>query len=186
MKRLALIAALLALSFNAQAEISFDQLQQITGMPEKHAGTFVQEKYLQAVDASLESHGVFDYERGKSIRWEILQPIQSELLMTPAGVSSTQNGEALLQLDASSNPAAAALGEIFFALLTADWAILESHVELSGNIDGDNWHAVLEPREQSTRLVFSRVELSGSKLLEKIVLHESSGDRTTIRLDTPK
>jgi len=106
--------------------------------------------------------------------------------MTPAGVSSTQNGEALLQLDASSNPAAAALGEIFFALLTADWAILESHVELSGNIDGDNWHAVLEPREQSTRLVFSRVELSGSKLLEKIVLHESSGDRTTIRLDTPK
>ncbi|MCP4390319.1 MAG: outer membrane lipoprotein carrier protein LolA [Gammaproteobacteria bacterium] len=183
MNRLPLITALLLLSFNAHSELSFSQLEQITDMPDKHAGTFVQEKYLQAVDASLESRGVFDYERGKSIRWEILEPIQSELLMTPAGISSTQNGETLLQLDASANPAAAALGEILFALLTADWAILESHVELSGSIDGDNWHAVLEPLEQSTRLAFTRVELSGRELLEKIVLHESSGDRTTIRLD---
>ncbi len=183
MKQLPLIAALLVLPFGAQADISFSKLAQITGMPDKHAGTFVQQKYLQVVDASLESRGVFAYERGKSIRWEILEPIQSELLMTPSGVSSKQNGESLLQLDTSANPAAAALGEIFFALLTADWAILESHLQLSGNIDGDNWHAVLEPLEQSARLVFTRVELSGSGLLEKIVLHESSGDRTTIRLE---
>lgn len=183
MKRLFLIAVLLALSFNARSEISFNQLAQITGMPEKHAGTFIQEKYLQSVDASLESSGVFDYERGKSIRWEILEPIQSKLLMTPAGISSKQNGEELLQLDTSANPTAAALGEIFFAVLTADWETLESYVELNGTIDGDNWHAVLEPLDQSARLVFTRVELSGSGLLEKIVLHESSGDRTTIRLE---
>lgn len=183
MKRLLLATALLALSFGARGEISFSQLAQMTVMPDKHGGSFVQEKYLQAVDASLESHGVFDYERGKSIRWEILEPIQSELLMTPAGVSSNENGETLLQLDASANPAAAALGEIFFALLTADWAMLESHLELSGSIDGDKWHAVLEPLEQSTRLVFTRIELQGSKLIEQIVLHESSGDRTTIRLE---
>lgn len=183
MKRLFLVAALLTLSFNARSEISFSQLAQITGMPEKHAGSFVQQKYLQVVDASLESSGVFDYERGKSIRWEILEPIQSELVMTPTGVSSKQNGEELLQLDTSANPAAAALGEIFFAVLTADWEILESYVELSGSIDGDNWHAVLEPLDQSARLVFTRVELSGSGLLEKIVLHESSGDRTTIVLE---
>ncbi len=183
MKRLLVFTVLLVLSLNARGDIGFDQLAQITGMPDKHAGTFVQEKYLQVVDASLESSGVFEYERGKSIRWEILEPIQSELLMTPAGVSSKQNGEELLQLDASANPAAAALGEIFFAVLTADWGVLESYVELSGTIDGDNWHAVLEPLEQSARLVFTRVELSGSGLLEKIVLHESSGDRTTIRLE---
>lgn len=183
MTRLLLVASLLALSFNARAEISFSQLAQITGMPEKHAGSFVQEKYLQAVDASLESSGVFDYERGKSIRWKILEPIQSELLMTPQGVSSTQNGEELLQLDTSANPAATLLGEILFAILTADWEILESYVELNGSIDGDNWHAVLQPLEQSARLVFKRVELSGSGLLEKIVLFESSGNRTTIRLE---
>ncbi|MDH3759449.1 MAG: outer membrane lipoprotein carrier protein LolA [Gammaproteobacteria bacterium] len=183
MKRLALIAVLLALSCGARGEISFSQLAQITGIPDKHGGSFVQEKYLQVVDASLESRGVFDYERGKSIRWEILEPIQSELLLTPAGISSDDSGESLLQLDASANPAVAALGEIFFALLTADWEMLESHLELSGSIDGDKWHAVLEPLESTTRLVFTRVELHGGKLIEKIVLHESSGDRTTIRLD---
>jgi len=178
-----LLAALLMLSFNASGEISFSQLAQITGMPQKHAGSFVQQKYLQAVDASLESSGVFDYERGKSIRWEILEPIRSELLMTPDGVSDQRNGEQLLQLDAGANPAAAALGEILFALLTADWEMLESHVELSGSVDGENWHAVLEPLDQTAGLVFKRVELSGSGLLEKIVLHESGGDRTTIVLE---
>jgi len=177
------LAALLTLSFNAGAEISFSQLAQITGMPQKHAGSFVQQKYLRAVDASLESSGVFDYERGKSIRWEILEPIQSELLMTPDGVSNRQNGEQLLQLDTGANPAAVAWGEILFALLTADWEILESHVELGGSIVGDNWHAVLEPLDQTARLVFRRVELSGGRLLEKIVLHESGGDRTTIVLE---
>jgi len=182
LKKLFLGAALLFLPFSVRSEVSFNQLTQITGLPEKHAGSFVQQKYLQAVDASLESSGVFDYVRGKSIRWEILEPIQSELLITPTEVRSKQNGEELLQLDTSTNPAAAALGEIFFAILTADWKTLESYVELSGSTDGDNWHAVLKPLDQTARLTFTRVELSGSEQLEKIVLHESSGDRTTIVL----
>lgn len=185
MKRIGLGLALLALVFDANAEISFDKLAKMTATPERHQGNFVQEKYLQAVDASLQSSGVFDFERGKSIRWEILEPIHSELVMTPEGISSNSNGEKLLQLEASANPTVAALGELFFAILTSDWSILENRVDLSGSIEGSNWHAILLPKGDSTRLVFSRLELFGSRLLQKIVLHESSGDRTTIRLDPP-
>ena len=155
----------------------------MTLTPERHQGKFVQEKYLQAVDASLQSSGVFDFERGKSIRWEILEPIRSELMMTPEGISGSDSGETLLRLEASANPAVAALGEIFFAVLTSDWAALENRVELSGDIEGESWHAILHPKDETTRLVFTRLELFGSHRLEKIVLHESSGDRTTIRLD---
>ena len=142
MKRYGLFLALLGLALDAGAEISFTELAQMTVTPERHQGKFIQEKYLQAVDASLQSSGVFDFVRGKSIRWKILEPIHSELLMTPDGISGSNSGETLLQLEASSNPAVAALGEIFFAVLTSDWAVLENWVELSGKIEDQNWHVV--------------------------------------------
>lgn len=185
MRRFAFVFTLLALAWDAAADISFTELAKITLTPERHQGRFIQQKYLQAVDASLQSSGVFDFERGKSVRWEILEPIHSKLLMTAEGISGSDNGETLLQLEASANPAVAALGEIFFAVLTSDWATLENRVELSGSIEGENWHAVLHPKDESTRLVFTRLELFGSQLLEKIVLHENNGNRTTIQLDPP-
>ena len=185
MKRFGFMLALLGLAGAACADISFTELAQMTLTPDRHQGKFIQQKYLQAVDASLQSSGEFDFERGKSIRWEIQEPIRSELLMTPEGISGGNSDEVLLQLETSANPAVAALGEIFFAVLTSDWASLENRVELSGSIDGQNWHAILHPKDESTRLVFTRLELFGSQLLQKIVLHESSGDRTTIHLDPP-
>ena len=185
MRRFGLTLALLVLALDVSAEISFTELAQLTLTPERHQGKFIQEKYLQVVDASLQSSGEFDFERGKSIRWEIQEPIRSELTMTPDGISGGTSDETLLRLEASANPAVAALGEIFFAVLTSDWASLQNRVELSGNIEGENWHAILHPKDESTRLVFTRLELFGSQLLQKIVLHENSGDRTTIRLDPP-
>ena len=184
MIRAACLVMLLALSFSAGADISFEQLARITVTPERHQGSFEQEKYLAAVDASLQSSGIFDFERGRSIRWEILEPIRSEILMTPDGISSRAGGETLLELEASANPAVAALGEIFFAVLTSDWQALEAWVELSGSVADGSWHAILKPRAETTGLVFSRLELFGGELLKTIVLHESSGDRTTIRLDS--
>lgn len=180
-----LAVLLLVLAPAARADISFNLLAQITGTPERHRGSFEQEKYLAAVDASLRSSGVFDFERGKSIRWEILEPIESELLLTPEGISGRAGDEALLELDAAANPAVAALGEIFFAVLTSDWNTLATRVELSGSIDGGNWHAILVPKDEAAATVFTRLELFGNELLQKIVVHESGGDRTTIRLQSP-
>ena len=185
MTRIAGLVLLLALASAARADISFAQLAQITSTPERHRGSFEQEKYLAAVDASLRSSGVFDFERGKSIRWEILEPIASELLLTPDGISGRSGDQTLLELDAGANPAVAALGEVFFAVLTSDWDSLATRVELSGSIDGGSWHAVLVPKDDVAASVFTRLELFGKELLQKIVLHESGGDRTTIRLDTP-
>ncbi len=184
MKQYLLGVIFLILPFIAGAEITFAQLAKISMTPEKLEGRFSQEKYLSALDAALVSTGVFDYQRGKSIRWAILEPIQNELLMTPDGITSQQDKGQLLQLDGGTNPTAAILGEIFFAVLTAEWEKLAEYFELSGSIDGNRWHAVLVPLDRTARQVFSRIELKGEDLLREIVLHETSGDRTTIRLDS--
>lgn len=182
MKQWFFSAFVLLLPWVAQAEISYDRLAQFSLTPEYLQGGFIQEKYLAALDATLISTGVFTYQRGKSIRWEILQPIQSELVMTPTSISSTQGHRELMHLDASNNPVARVIGEIFFAVLTTQWEKLAPHFDLSGEIDGQQWHAVLLPIDQAVEQLFSRIELTGMGLLEEIILHEKNGDRTTIRL----
>jgi hypothetical protein len=170
----------------ANAGITFTQLAQVSTTPEKLEGRFNQEKYLAVLDAALISTGVFSYQRGKSIRWETLEPIHNELVMTPATITSKSDDGELLRLDRGSNPTAAALGKIFFSVLTAEWEVLSDYFELSGEIDGHQWHAILVPTEQTVKQVFSRIELKGEILLREIILYEKGGDRTTIRLDNQR
>jgi hypothetical protein len=181
-KRWFFSAFLLLLPTLVQSEISYGQLTQFSLSPEVLEGSFRQEKYLVALDATLISTGVFTYQRGKSIRWEILEPIQSLMMMTPTAVSTKQGDQELMRLDANSNPVAGVIGEIFFAVLTSDWEKLAPYFALSGTNEGQQWHAVLLPLDQTVAQAFSRIELKGKELLEEIVLHEKSGDRTTIRL----
>ena len=183
MKRHFLSALGLIFPLVVHAEITFTQLAEISTTPETLQGQFSQEKYLGALDTVLISTGVFTYQRGKSIRWEILEPIRNELVMTPTTITSTQGDDELLRLDKGANPTAAVMGEIFFAVLTAEWEELADYFELSGEIEGGKWHAVLVPVEQAVKQIFSRIELKGEGLLRVIILYENGGDRTTIHLD---
>lgn len=183
MKRLIACALLCALPLLAQAETGFEQLARITGMPDELQGDFRQQKYLAGIDASLNSSGRFSYRRGVSIRWQILEPIENEILLTPAGLSSRQGNIELLRLDSARNPNAAILGEILFALLSAQWDRLAQYFDMNAEIEGRQWHARLQPRDGVVGQLFERVELRGAELLQQVVLHEASGDRTTIFLE---
>jgi hypothetical protein len=183
-KRTAVGILFLLLPLLAQAEISFMQLSQVASMPDELQGSFRQEKYLAVIDTSLKSSGRYSYRRGEWMRWQILEPIQSELLMTPQGLSSRQGDDELLRLDADTHAGAAMMGDIMFALLGAQWQRLEKYFELSGNIDGKQWQAVLMPRDAIVGQLFKRVELQGAGLLELVVLHEAGGDITRIYLDS--
>lgn len=167
----------------AQAEISFMQLSRVASMPDELQGSFHQEKYLAVIDTTLKSSGRYSYRRDESMRWQILEPVQSELLITPHGLSSLQGGDELLRLDADTHPGAAMMGDILFALLGAQWERLERYFDLSGSIEGQQWQAVLMPRDAIVGQLFNRVELQGAGLLELVVLHEAGGDITRIYLD---
>ena len=89
----------------------------------------------------------------------------------------------MLRLDADSNPAFAVMGEIMFAVLSAEWQRLAHYFDLSGEINGQQWHAQLQPRDAVIAQLFKRVELRGGELLQVIVLYETGGDVTTIHLE---
>lgn len=196
MIRSLLLFLLLSCSTLSQAELTFEQLKEVTLTPETLNGTFVQEKYLSSVDASLISSGTFHYLRNQSIQWITLEPIQNELLMTPTSLVNKQGSEELMRLESTATPALTVISNLFFSVLTAEWQQLSDYFELSGTLQesaphkqqGDPaqkqpWHATLIPIEPTIQQVVSKVELKGDLLLEEVILHEPGGDRTQIRFE---
>ncbi|SIS40235.1 outer membrane lipoprotein carrier protein LolA [Neptunomonas antarctica] len=193
MKRFLLLLLLAPLT--SHADLTFTQLEAITQTPETLSGHFVQEKYLSALDASLESSGEFRYLRNQSIQWITREPIQNELLMTPTSLVNTQGAQEVMRLDTSATPALKVISHLFFSVLTAEWQQLSRYFTLTGSLtqtlnntrtdtpEGGQWHAELLPIDPTIKHVVSKVELNGSQLLREIILHEPGGDRTLIRFD---
>ena len=183
MTRRLLTLCLLLSPLCLRAAPGFAELARLADSPNELRGEFRQQKYLAALDTSLSSSGIFSYTRDATIRWEILEPIRNQLIITPDGLSSRQGDDELLRLDAASNPGAALLGELLFAVLSADWQRLERHFEVDAEIAAPGWSAHLRPRDAGIAQLFERVELRGERLLQSIVLYEQGGDVTTIQLD---
>ena len=160
--------------------LSFEQLAQHTQTPKTLTGGFSQSKYLSSFELELESKGQFHYQQDKSIVWQTLEPVANELILTPDSIVNRQGGQELMRLDAQSSPTIAVLSEIFFSVMTADWQRLEQHFSLTGELNEALWSAQLTPTDDSFSQLINRVELSGDQLLKKVVLHEKSGDTTTI------
>lgn len=179
--RLFVLLCVLICSVAGRAEgLTFQQLSQFTQSSERLSGEFEQEKYLLLLDTALSSAGRFTYQRNQQINWLTEKPLQNELIITSERLVSRQQGQELMNLDFANNPAGAVFGEILFAVLTAEWDKLERLFSLQGNTDGKTWHAILVPDDSAIAQVMQKVELTGDHLLRRIVLHEVSGDHTTI------
>ena len=70
-----------------------------------------------------------------------------------------------------------------FAVMSAQWPQLAKYFSVSGEIDGPQWQATLQPLDAAIGQLFQRVELRGEELLQVIVMHENGGDITTIYLE---
>ena len=183
MKLLAAALLMLALALPARADISFERLAELVAMPTMLEGSFRQQKFLASFDTSLASSGSFRLQRGESVHWHIDEPIKNELVITPAGMSSRQGDSELLRLDADSSPAVALMGEVMFALISADWPTLARYFELAGSLDGGSWQAQLKPRDVLIGELFARIDIEGGALPRRIVIYENGGDITTIELN---
>lgn len=165
------------------AEVSFSELTNLSATPDALQGEFNQIKYLKSIDVSLNSSGKFVYLRDKSLRWEILEPVQNELILTPNSMLNKQGEQTLANIDAASNPSIAMVSHIFFSVLTADWEALEAYFEITNVVEESEWLVELTPVEDLLAQVMTSVELSGSKYLNRIVMNEKAGNITTIHFN---
>lgn len=156
-------------------------LESLTTAPEALKGQFTQVKYVQALDARFESSGSFDYQRGSSIRWHTLTPIDNLLTLTPRTISSQQGDTLLSSLDSQTNPVVTIFSDIFFGVMTAQWQTLAEYFEMDIQGSKEHWTVTLHPIDKSVEQVVARVELSGDELLREVLLFEATGDQTQIK-----
>lgn len=156
-------------------------LESLTSAPETLHGQFTQVKFVQALDARFESSGSFDYQRGRSIRWHTLSPIDNLLTLTPRTISNQQGDTVLSSLDSQNNPVVTIFSDIFFGVMTAQWQTLAEYFEMDVQGSKEHWTVTLHPIDTSVEQVVARVELSGDELLREVLLFEAAGDQTQIK-----
>lgn len=150
--------------------------------------SFVQTKYLTALDGSTESSGRMVYDgRSSSLRWEYLTPVRYAVVLTQDGVSMrTGDGEVtVLPSDnmfrrISELMAGMVSGQCFAPGGSFDYTVTEA--------DGD-LVAEMIPRDRELRRVISGMTMyfdSGSCLLRRLEMKEKGGDVTVIVLSGVK
>ncbi|WP_417661819.1 outer membrane lipoprotein carrier protein LolA [Pseudomonas sp.] len=142
-------------------------------------GPFIQEKHLRAMAQPLTSRGQFVLATDKGLLWQLQSPISQTYRINSEGIARRTNAGWQMQ---PGNNAAAQQSRLFLALLRGDSSGLKADFELQLQGTKDDWALTLEPRALLLKQIFSRIEIKGGELVQRIELFETQGDRTLLQL----
>jgi outer membrane lipoprotein-sorting protein len=176
MKRFA-FALLIGLALVSPARADDDLLQRIGQRLEHHQvtrGEFTQENHLQVLSKPLVSSGHFLYHRDKGVIWDVVQPLESRVLMNRDRVITSDRSAQTFQ--------AGGFGEIFQAMLGGDLSVLARNFATDGEEDDTGWRLVLRPRDKRLANAIQAIRLSGDRQPEAVEIQDAAGNVTSIRL----
>jgi outer membrane lipoprotein-sorting protein len=156
------------------------ELQSRLTQPAWLHGEFELHKEVPGFKKPLVSRGEFVVARGKGVLWRTKQPFASELRLTRDQVRASQNGVTSFQLDASREPALRTINTLMFALFNGDMASLAELFTLQAQLQPRTWQLTLTPRQPALQQFLQRIELEGDAFVRRIVIAETSGDRSSI------
>lgn len=133
---------------------------------------FSQVKQLQGLPVALNSSGYIQLE-AEQLLWHTTTPVDSKLLVTPAGVSQWQQQQYVAVAGSEF------VGQLMLAVLQQQHDFIASHFAISR---GDNGCLLLKPLQAPLSNLFAHISLCGETTLQQLVLLESNGNSTTIRL----
>jgi len=147
------------------------------------AGNFMQRKQLHELPKPLLSSGDFYVARGIGVDWHTRKPFDSELVLMPQALIQRSADGTATHTDASQQPGLQAVSHVFDALFALDLDKLAQTFVLyglAGAKAGDEWILGMEPREPALAKLIQRIVVTGVDVPRRIVIFESSGDRTAI------
>lgn len=175
-----LLAALLVLLSSPMA-MAFDlaDLQKQLSAPAVVSGNFVQEKHLRALAQPLTSQGRFVLARDHGLLWLLRTPLRQDYRIDASGIARRDPGG---WQPLPSQSAGAQQNRLFFAVLQGDSSGLQRDFELSLRGDAEHWQLRLTPRSMLLKQIFTRIDITGGRFVERIVLAETQGDSTVLRM----
>lgn len=175
-----LLAVLLMLLSSPMA-MAFDlaDLQKQLSAPAVVSGNFVQEKHLRALAQPLTSQGRFVLARDHGLLWLLRTPLRQDYRIDASGIARRDPGG---WQPLPSQSAGAQQNRLFFAVLQGDSSGLQRDFELSLSGDAEHWQLRLTPRSMLLKQIFTRIDITGGRFVERIVLAETQGDTTVLRM----
>lgn len=152
--------------------------------PEVLRGRFEQEKQLKGFRNPLRSAGTMLLVRERGIAWDTSEPFASSAVLTREKLTSElPDGSRQVLLDAADGPAAGATAGLLMALVAGDLDALAERFEIAETLlDDGAWQLELRPREPALQRVFARFELAGDRHVREVLIEETGGDTTRVRL----
>lgn len=177
--RLFLLLALTALPWTARAFDLNDLQAQLRATPVVR-GHFVQQKFLRSLPQPLTSRGDFTLAAGKGLLWLLRTPIAQDLRINANGISRRDESgawQALPQQTGSGRE-----NRLFLSVLAGDTSGLQENFDLALTGQADAWQLLLTPRSALLRQIFDNIQINGGKLVDRIELRETQGDRSVLQM----
>ena len=169
---------LMFLCSSAQA-FDLQQLSTQLARPQVIHGDFIQEKHLRALPKPLISTGTFVLAKDHGLLWQLKTPLQQDYRITAQGIAR-RNASEWQMLPGKS--AGAEQNRLFLAVLQGDSSDLQRDFELQLQGEASHWQLTLTPRSVLLKQIFTRINIDGGELVQRIELQETQGDSTLLKL----
>ncbi|MEN4922892.1 outer membrane lipoprotein carrier protein LolA [Achromobacter spanius] len=177
--RILLLLALAVLPLSARA-FDLNALQEQLRATPIVRGQFVQQKFLRSLPAPLTSRGDFTLAAGKGLLWLLRTPIAQDLRINADGISRRDETGAWKALP--QHTGAGRENQLFLSVLAGDTRGLQENFDLALTGKSEAWQLVLTPRSALLRQIFDNIQINGGKLVDRIELRETQGDRSVLQM----
>ncbi|WP_162617957.1 LolA family protein [Salinicola halophilus] len=166
----------LALASPAAAADAFDldALQRELNQAPSVTGRFEQQRELADLDATMTSRGHFRFERGERVVWQLEQPVEERITLTPEAIVSESGDRA--------PPGGEQVARLFLELLEGNWASLESRFAIALVGSAEDWQVTLTPKAEALARRIREIHLSGGESVDTLEMHAPNGDQLRVRL----
>lgn len=180
-KMMAIVSALFL-----TAALGAETFESVCGNLAKHpnmTGKFAQEKTISAVNRTLKSSGTFIFSLD-GIMWKTEKPFPSTLAVGMTSVVQTMANGKQTVIDASTNQIFTSISSTLSAMFSGDIHKLNENFNVSYSGSGNEWAAVLTPKDAGVAKILASLKISGTVStdfaeMNKIVMTEASGDTIT-------
>jgi hypothetical protein len=143
-------------------------------------GQFVQQKYLRSLPQPLTSTGLFTLSATNGLLWELRAPLHQDLMLTPNAIFRRDDGgkwQALPQAVGSGRET-----RMFLTVLSGDTQALQDNFDMALRGTANDWNLVMTPKSALLKQIFTDIRIAGGKLVQRIELRETQGDKTVMEM----
>ncbi|MGI9323158.1 MAG: outer membrane lipoprotein carrier protein LolA [Pseudomonadales bacterium] len=168
------------LSLPAQADLLSEVAGQIQ-RTEYLSGQFQQEKHIQVLPLPLVSTGVFQYQRGEGVVWELQTPTRQTLT-----IDAGRGGGRAAVKGKPRDSMTGLVERLLFSVFSGDLAALQGYFSVAAKGQTSDWELQLTPLGQTVSQFIGDVRIYGGRHLSKVTIMEANGDSTVIDMSIAK